>query len=203
MKHMVAIVTIVLFVAVGTWARGNEQHIMGTVTAMSPNSITVQTAAKVPQTITASVVPSTKFLRSDAAASLTDLKVGDRVVMYAKLNGDKVEAATVKFGKPPHRQMKPMSGNEQHIMGTATAMSPNSITVETAAKVPQTITASVVPSTKFLKSGTDASMTDLKVGDRVVIHAKLNGDKLEAATVKFGRPSKTGMTPMGGMSHQD
>jgi co-chaperonin GroES (HSP10) len=174
---------------------------MGTVTAVSPSSITIQTAAKEAKTITVSVVPSTKFLKSGADASMTDLKVGDRVVIHAKAIGDKLEAATVKFGKPLHMDTKPMSGNEQHVMGTVTAMSPNSITIQTAAKAPKTITVSVVPSTKFLKSGADAPITDLKVGGRVVIHAKLIGDKLEAATVKFGKPLHTSMKPMGGMSH--
>ena len=110
MKRMVAISMVVLCVAVVTWARGNEKHIMGTVTAISANSITVQTAGKEAKTITVSVVSSTKFLKSGANASLKDLKVGDRVVIYAKPTGDKLEAATVKFGKPPHTEMRPMSG---------------------------------------------------------------------------------------------
>ena len=201
MKRMVAILMVMLCGAVVTWAHGNERHVMGTVTDLSPNSITIQTAAKAPKTITVSVVPSTKILKSGADASIADLKVGDRVVIHAKLIGDKLEAATVKFGKPPHTSMKPMSGNKQHVMGTVTAMSPNSITMQTVATAPKTITVSVVPSTKFLKSGADAPITDLKVGDRVVIHAKPIDDKLEAAIVKFGKPLHTSMKPMGGMSH--
>ncbi|MFY9530485.1 MAG: DUF5666 domain-containing protein [Candidatus Acidiferrales bacterium] len=88
-----------------TLAHGNEQHVMGTVTAISADSITVQTAAKEPKTTTVSVVASTKFLKSGAEASLKDLKVGDRVVIHAKANGDKLEAITVAFGKPSHAEM--------------------------------------------------------------------------------------------------
>ena len=47
----------------------------------------------------------------------------------------------------------------------------------------------VVASTQFVKSGAAASMRDLKIGDRVVIHANPNGDKLEASSVDFGKPA--------------
>ena len=109
MKRMVAISMIVLCVAVVTWAQGHEKHIMGTVTAISANSITVQAAGKESKTITVLVVSSTKFLKSGAGASLKDLKVGERVVIYPKRNGDKLEAGTVKFGEPPDKETKPMS----------------------------------------------------------------------------------------------
>lgn len=82
-------------------AHENEQHIMGTVTAISANSITVRTVSKPPKEITVFVVASTKFVRGEKAASLRDLKVEDRVVIHAKPNADKkLEATTVEFGKP-------------------------------------------------------------------------------------------------------
>lgn len=110
MKRMVAISIAVLCVAVVTWAHGNETHVMGTVTAISTNSITVQSTGKEAKTTTVAVLSSTKFLKSGAGASITDLKVGDRVVIHAKPNGDKLEAVTVEFGKMSHTGMKPMSG---------------------------------------------------------------------------------------------
>ena len=110
MKRMVVIPMVVLCVAVVTWAYGNEKHVMGTVKTISANSIAVQTVGKESKTITVFVVPSTKFLKSGADASLKDLKVDDRVVIYAKPTGDKLEAVTVKFGKPPHTGMQPIGG---------------------------------------------------------------------------------------------
>ena len=143
MKRMVGIPTVVLCLAVVTWAWGNEKHIMGTVTAISANSIAVQTVGKESKTITVSVVSSTKFLKSGADASLKDLKVGDRVVIHPKRNGDKLEAVTVKFGRPPHTGMKPMSGNAQHVMGTVAKITDNSIIVRTSANTELTV--DVVP----------------------------------------------------------
>jgi hypothetical protein len=44
--------------------------------------------------------------------------------------------------------------------------------------------------TKFVKSGVPASITDLNVGDRVVIHAGKMDDKLMAHEVRFGPTEK-------------
>lgn len=83
---------------------------MGTVTAISANSITIQSTGKTPKTTTVSVVSSTMFMKSAAHVSLKDLKVGDRVVIEAKQNkDDKLEAVSVAFGKPaPHADMGTM-----------------------------------------------------------------------------------------------
>ena len=110
MKRIVAISLMVLGVAVVTLAHGNEKYITGTVTAISANSITVRTAARTHKMVTVLVVPSTKFLKSGAQASLNDLKIDDQVVIHAKPNADKLEATTVEFGKMSHKGMKPMSG---------------------------------------------------------------------------------------------
>ena len=75
-------------------------------------------------------------------------------------------------------------GSEQHVMGTVTAMSANSISVKTSKN--ETTTVALTTDTKFIKSGSPAKATDLKVGDKVVIHAEKAGDKLTAHTVKFG-----------------
>jgi Domain of unknown function (DUF5666) len=76
----------------------------------------------------------------------------------------------------------------EHVMGTITAVTDNSITVDTVKHTKVTVL--LDPSTKFVNSGAQASLKDLKVGDRVVIHAKHNPDKkLVAAEVKWGAGS--------------
>ena len=44
----------------------------------------------------------------------------------------------------------------------------------------------IVPTTRFLRGESPATVQDLKVSDRVVIHAKLTGQILEATEVKIG-----------------
>jgi hypothetical protein len=92
-------------------------------------------------------------------------------------------------------------GNEKHVMGTVTEISGNSIRVETTAK--NSVTVEVRDNTKFEKSGSPATLKDLKVGDRVVIHASPSGDKLIASEVRFGAKAKQPMEGTKGMEGMD
>jgi hypothetical protein len=106
------ILAFALVFAMASFAHEGNKHVMGTVTAISANSITVQSADKEAKTTTVSVIPSTMFMKSGAHASLKDLKVGDRVVVEAKENkDDELEAVSVTFGKPqPQSGMGKMLG---------------------------------------------------------------------------------------------
>ena len=90
-------------------------------------------------------------------------------------------------------------GNQKHVMGTVSSISDVSITVETTSK--KTVTVSVNSTTKFQKSGSPAALKDLKVGDKVVIHATGSDDKLIATEVRFGKTDKDNMSGMKGMDH--
>jgi hypothetical protein len=95
-------------------------------------------------------------------------------------------------------------GKEKHVMGRLTRISDNSIAIETTSK--QSVTVEVNDKTKFEKSGAAATLKDLKVGDKVVIHADAAGDKLVANEVHFGakkrKPSLEGMKGMEGLDHK-
>ena len=93
-------------------------------------------------------------------------------------------------------------GKEKHVMGTVTSVSENSIVVETTAN--KSVAVEVKDKTKFEKSGSPATLKNLKVGDKVVIHADVSGDKLVATEVHFGAKAKPmdDMKGMKGMDHQ-
>ena len=83
--------------AVAAMAHGGEEHVIGTVTKVTDKSITVKTTAKEP--VTVYVATATKFMKGKAAAKITDLNVGDRVVIHATEGEDeKLVADTVEFG---------------------------------------------------------------------------------------------------------
>ncbi|HEX4809287.1 MAG TPA: DUF5666 domain-containing protein [Bryobacteraceae bacterium] len=88
----------------------------------------------------------------------------------------------------------------EHVMGTVSAVTSGSITVDTVKHTKVTVL--IDQSTKFANGSVTASLKDLKLGDRVVIHAKENADKkLVAAEVKWGAgPSQSGK--MGDMDHE-
>src|SRR5258708_30703144 len=79
------------------FAHEGVEHIMGTVTAVTEKSVTVETLKHASATVLLDA--STKFTNKDAAASRKDLKVGDLVVINAKPNADKkLVAISVKLG---------------------------------------------------------------------------------------------------------
>ncbi len=78
-------------------------------------------------------------------------------------------------------------GTDKHVLGTVTKITDTEITVETQTKEVQVI--KIAPDTSFVKSGASATLKDLKVGDRVVIHAKPVGSDLIAHEVRFGKPA--------------
>jgi cell division protein FtsL len=112
MKRTVAVVTLLFALSLMAFAHGNEKHVMGKVTSLSDSSITVETTAK--KSVTVQVNDKTKFEKSSAAATLKDLKVGDKVVIHADVSGDKLVANEVHFGKGKQSMegMKGMEGME-------------------------------------------------------------------------------------------
>ena len=88
-----------LMLAVASNADNAVENVMGTVKAISANSITVETMGKTPKPVTVTVLPSTKFIKDGADTSVKDLKIDDRVVVSGKPNGDKFEAIRVVFGQ--------------------------------------------------------------------------------------------------------
>ncbi len=98
-----AISTVVTLVAAlvvsGTLLTAHEgnEHVRGVVTAVSGNAITVQTATKAARTIT--ITDKTAFKRAGKDAHLSDLKVGDRVVI--DVPAKKNDALLVQIGVAP------------------------------------------------------------------------------------------------------
>jgi len=110
MKHTAAVATLLFALSVMAFAHGNEKHVMGKVTSISDTSITVETTAK--KSVTVEVSDKTKFEKSGAAATLKDLKVGDKVVIHAGVSGgDKLVANEVHFGAKA-KSMEGMKGME-------------------------------------------------------------------------------------------
>jgi Cu/Ag efflux protein CusF len=96
MKRMILLLATALLASEAAYAHGKEQHVMGTVTALTDDSITVQTTAKDP--VVVYTMPDTKYEKSGEAASMKDLKAGDRVVIHAAKMNDKLMATEVRFG---------------------------------------------------------------------------------------------------------
>lgn len=95
-KVVLALALGVAFVS-SAFAHGNETHLMGTVTTVTAGSITIKTAKN--EMVTVAIDSTTNFIKSGSSANVKDLKVGDRVVVGAEKDGNKLHAHSVKFGK--------------------------------------------------------------------------------------------------------
>jgi Cu/Ag efflux protein CusF len=105
MKHVtVAAAVFALGLALGTTAlaHGNNAHVRGVVTQISAQSITVHLADNTSKTLTLS--SKTSFARAGKPASMSDLKVGDRVVIDVPKNSN--EALEVQFGAAAKKAVK-------------------------------------------------------------------------------------------------
>ena len=80
MKRQLSILIAILVVTSVAFAHGSEQHIMGTVTAVTKSAISVETIDH--QKVTVSVIGETKFVDGTSSATVKDVKVGERVVIH-------------------------------------------------------------------------------------------------------------------------
>jgi hypothetical protein len=95
--YSVFAVLAVLLGSATAFAHNGVEHVMGTVTAVTDSSVTVDTLKHT--SVTVLLDPSTKLSNNDTQASRKDVKVGDRVVINAKENADKkLVALSVKLG---------------------------------------------------------------------------------------------------------
>ncbi|MFY9789665.1 MAG: hypothetical protein WA474_19635 [Candidatus Sulfotelmatobacter sp.] len=93
----IATAALILIFSTIVLAHGDQQHVMGTVIKIDAGSITVKTTTGEVKTVM--VLPTTKFLRGSVAATAQDVKVGDRVVIHAKPEGEMLHATEVKIGE--------------------------------------------------------------------------------------------------------
>jgi len=105
MKHLATVaaaLALCLMLAHPTLAHGTNAHVRGVVTQVSAQSITVQLANNTTKTLT--VNAKTTFARAGKPAAVTDLKVGDRVVI--DVPKDSSDALEVQIGTAPKTAAK-------------------------------------------------------------------------------------------------
>ena len=76
-------------------------------------------------------------------------------------------------------------GGEEHVTGTVTNISNTSVIVSTRAG--KTVEVGFDAKTTYARAKQPIQKTDIKVGDRVVIHAMEMNEKLVAHTVEIGK----------------
>jgi hypothetical protein len=96
MKKLSLVIASILLAASFAFAHGNEQHVIGTVSKVTESSITVTTTDG--KSVEITLTPRTTFTKQDKTITAKGIKEGDRVVIHAKKNGEKLEATSVQLG---------------------------------------------------------------------------------------------------------
>ena len=94
-RLMVLVLTLGVFVG-AAYAHNGMQHVMGTVTAITPSNVIVKATDGSIQTV--SLSNDTKYFNGTQVIAAKDIKVGDHVVIHATKKGDQLTAAEVKVG---------------------------------------------------------------------------------------------------------
>jgi len=94
MKQLLSVIALVLAISAGALAHNGNDHVRGTVTQVSAQSVTVQLADKTTKTLTISA--KTEFENAGKPGHLADVKVGDRVVIDVPEHG--TSALLIKVG---------------------------------------------------------------------------------------------------------
>jgi uncharacterized OB-fold protein len=142
---------------------GNDDHgaeLTGNIASISSGAITVTTGGGT--TVIVKLSATTSIRHGNITLAASDLKVGNHVEVKGALNADgSIAATSVKVEDTP--------GNDDHhesveFSGTVSAVSSTSLTVGST-------TAALTSSTVVKKSGNDASIADIHVGQRVEVKA--------------------------------
>ena len=96
MKRSLALIAAILLLASFALAHGDEQHIMGTISNVTDSTVTVTTTKG--KSVVVALTSQTTFSKEGSKITAKEIKQGDRVVIHAKKNGDKLEAASVQIG---------------------------------------------------------------------------------------------------------
>jgi Domain of unknown function (DUF5666) len=94
--RLIAVLAFAALLANAVIAHGDKKHVLGTLEKINADSVVVKTSDG--KSVEIKLAPSTTYVSRDGkAAKLSDLAVGERVVIHATPNGDTLSADEIKF----------------------------------------------------------------------------------------------------------
>jgi hypothetical protein len=97
--RFVLLLAFAVLVASAVIAHGDKKHVMGTLEKINADSVVVKTADG--KSVEVKLVSGTMYVSRDGKTSkLSDLAVGQRVVIHATPEGDTLSADEIKFSPP-------------------------------------------------------------------------------------------------------
>ncbi len=156
------------------------RSLFGTATAVNGNIITIKGKDSTTYTVDATHATITK---SGVAIQLADIAVGDMILARGTLTDTHLVATNIVDGLPSS------GDNRSGTIGSISSISGSIVTILGKDGVTYTVD---VSASKLIKHGAIITLTDLKVGDTVLVHGAISGTSIIADTVMDGLPMQAG-----------
>jgi hypothetical protein len=118
--------------------------------------------------------------RNDAAVDLSAIKVGDLVAIQGAVSGNSVVATNI-IAVTPRENWQPLVRSISGAIGRVTAITDTSITVKSKDGTVYTVNTA---NAKIWKNKNNAaSLSDIKVGDSVIVQGAVNGSTITAVNI--------------------
>jgi hypothetical protein len=189
--------------------------VFGTVTAVSGNTLTVTSKmfkmgprgagdnASATTTATVYTVDATnaKIYKDNATSTISGIAVNDMVIVEGAVSGTNVAATVIRDGMmfrggmPPGEKgfmhststvssTFPITGNGQPVVaGSVTAITSSTITITNASNVTYTIDG---VGAKIVRGDTVLALSNIVIGDNVVVQGAVNGNTVTASSIIVG-----------------
>jgi hypothetical protein len=175
----------------------------GTVASINGTTLTVTSNAVNGGTVTTYTVDASKatVTKSGATSSVSDISVGDTVMIQGTVSGTSVTATTIRDGVV--QPQTAIQGNGQPVTaGSVTSISGNIITITNKSNITYTVDAT---NAKFsIKGVTSPTISNIAVGDNLTVQGTVSGTSVTASSVIDQKPvasnntNKTASNPVTG-----
>jgi Domain of unknown function (DUF5666) len=95
---VISLIGMMALMAAVTFAHGDKKHVKGTLEKITADSVVVKQADG--KEVEVKLVANTMYVTGGKAAKVSDLVVGDRVLIHATPNGETLSADEVMFSAP-------------------------------------------------------------------------------------------------------
>lgn len=186
-----------------TGGKGDQKGaptVMGEVTAISGTTITISGLAGGPSSSTAATTytvdaAAATVVVNNVTSTVSAIAVGDKINVRGTVSGTSIAATEIRVGEmkgqsagkkgdgtaPASSTMPAITGNGQPVVaGTVSAISDSTLTVTTQSGITYTIDAS---SAKIVKDQNTIAISNIAIGDYVVVQGVTNGTAVTASSV--------------------
>ena len=193
--------------------------VFGTVSAISGDMITISSkgygANATTKTYTVDATNAT-VMKSNAASSVSAIAVGDTIMAQGTVSGTSVTATKIMdgmmmpgkggagmgpgmMGRGMASSTMAIKGNGQPVVGgTVSVVSGTTLTISNASNVTYTVDAS---SATIDKGNATSSISDVAVGDRVIVQGAVSGNSVTASSIIDQGAIPTSATGTTGSAH--